>query len=100
HPVKEPVVNDDGSGSLVADIAARGVWQPQVTTLFDISVIDSDASFYLQKPPISVLKTTEKEKKLKYGADCESHHATFTPLCVTIDGLLALEMSRFIKHLS
>ena len=57
HPVKEPVVNDDGAGSLVADIA---VWQPQVTTLFDIRVIDSDAPSYLQKTPISVLKTAEK----------------------------------------
>ena len=72
HPIKEPIVNEDTSCALVADIAARGVWQPQVTTtLFDIRVVDSDAPSYLQKPPITVLKSAEREKKLKYNSDCE-----------------------------
>ena len=99
HPVKEPIV-DDGSCSLIADIAARGVWQPHVTTLFDIRVVYSDAPSYLiKKPPIMVLKTAEKEKS-KYGSDCKTRHATFTPIYLTIDGLLAPEMSQFITHLA
>ena len=99
HPVKEPIVNEDTSCALVADIAAKGVWQPQATTLSDIGVVDSDAPSYLQKPPITALKSAERENKLKYNSDCERRHASFTPLCVTIDGLLAPEMAQFVKHL-
>ena len=99
HQVKEPIVNEDTSCALVADIAARGVWQPQVTTLFDIRVF-SDAPSYLQKPTITVLKSAEREKKLKYNSDCERRHASFTPLCVTIDGVLTPEMAQFVKHLA
>ena len=46
------------------------------------------------------MRNIEKEKKSKYGSDCETRHATFTPLCLTIDGLLAPKMSQFIKHLA
>ena len=77
--VKEPVIRESTSDqeSLIGDISARGVWQPQATAVIDIRVIDSDAP-YLSKP---VLTTAEREKKLKYNAACESRHASFTPLC-------------------
>jgi hypothetical protein len=69
-------------------------------SLFDIRIIDSDAPSYLNKSPESVLRTAEAEKRSKYSQACERRHATFTPLCSTVDGLLAPEMSLFIKRLA
>ena len=44
--VKEPIVKDGTSSnppsdSLIADLGARGVWQPQTTALFDVKDIDT-----------------------------------------------------------
>ena len=39
--------------------------------LFDIRVVDTDAPSYDNRSPSEVLKTAEREKKLKYGASCE-----------------------------
>ena len=96
--VKEPVIREATSDqvSLIGDISARGVWQPQATAVFDIRVIDSDAPSYLSKPVESVLTTAEREK-LKYNAACEFRHASFTPLCTTVDGSIGTEMNDFIK---
>ena len=85
--MKEPLVRD-GSAShpptdtLVADLSIRGAWQPQVTALFDVRIVDTDAPSYLGKSPEAVLKAAEREKKNKYARACEDQHASFTPLCV------------------
>ena len=46
--VKEPIVKeaDESSGSpaLVADLSVRGVWVPQAEALFDVRVLDTDAT--------------------------------------------------------
>ena len=47
--MKEPglVVMTDEQGTLVADLAIRGVWQPQCESIFDIRVLrDTDALSY------------------------------------------------------
>ncbi len=46
NAVREPVVSgaDASNGALVADLSVRGVWQPQVDSLFDVRVVDTDAS--------------------------------------------------------
>ena len=101
---REPVIQDRSDDpqqeALVADIKARGVWQPQTTAIFDIRVIDSDAPSYLNISPQQVLKIAERDKKNKYSAACEKQHATFTTLCITVDGLLGDELQSFLKHLS
>jgi hypothetical protein len=101
---REPVIQDQSDNppqdALVADFKARGVWQPQATALFDVRVIDSDAPSYLNLSPSHVLKIAERDKKNKYNLACEGRHATFTPLCMTVDGLLGDECKSFLKHLS
>ena len=88
--MKEPLVRDGNAShpptdTLVADLSIRGAWQPQVTALFDVRIVDTDAPSYLGKSPEAVLKAAEREKKNK------DQHASFTPLCVSIDGLLGLK---------
>ena len=47
--VWEPLASDgDGSSpELIADLGVRGVWIPQAEALFDVTVVDVDASSYV-----------------------------------------------------
>ena len=83
HVVSEPVVRDtsvDGE-ALIADLGARGVWEPQAMALFDICVMDTNARSNLSHSPSAVLASAEAEKKRKYCDICNERRATFTPLC-------------------
>ena len=59
-----------------------GATESQTEALFDIRIVD-----------------TEVEKKHKYLQACQDRHATFTPLCVSVDGMLGSEAEFFIKRL-
>ena len=99
--VKEPVVNDGSAGAdtLIADMCVRGVWEAQTEALFDIRVIDTDARSYCTRSPKDVLGTAEGEKKHKYLQACQDRRATFTPLCVSVDGMLGSEAEFFVRRL-
>ena len=89
---KEPVVtepsSDSSGGGLIADIAVRGIWQRQSTALFDVCITDSNFPSYADTPTFDVFSA--KRKKRKYAAACELCHSSFTPLCLTIDGLMKM----------
>ena len=99
--ISEPVVRDAlvDSEALIADLGVRGVWEPQAIALFDIHVVDTDARSYLSHSPSTVLALAEAEKKRKYCDACTERHATFTPLCFSVDGLVGDEAACFLKHL-
>ena len=101
---KEPIVKeaDESSRSpaLVADLSVRGVWVPQAEALFDVRVVDTDAQSYLDRSPLDVLSIAESEKKRKYHQACLDRRALFTPLCISVDGLLGRETNVFIKRLA
>ena len=67
------------------------VWEPQTEALFDIRVVDTDARSYLARSLRDVLCSAEGEKKRKYLQACQNRRATFTPLCVSVDGMLGSE---------
>ena len=99
---REPIVKESSGvdeGTLVADLCVRGVWQPQCDALFDIRVVDTDAPSYSRQSPRSVLCSAESEKKKKYLQACHDRRADFTPLCVSIDGMLGAEAEFFLKRL-
>ena len=102
EPIKEPIVKEpivcDGSGSadsLIADLCVCGVWEPQTEALFDIRVVDTDARSYHARSPRDVLGSAEVEKKHKYLQACQDRRATFTLLCVSVDGMLGSEAEFF-----
>ena len=101
---REPVVKESDieneTPTLVADLAIRGVWLPQAEALFDVRVIDTDAQSYSNRSPRDVLKTAENEKKLKYSRAREDRRAQFTPICVSVDGVLGSEDDVFIKRIA
>ena len=72
---------------------------PQTEALFDIRVVDTDARSYCARSPKDVLGTAEGEKKRKYLQACQDRHATFTPLCVSVDGMLGSEAEFFVRRL-
>ena len=98
---REPVVQEasDDSPGLFADLAVRGVWTPQAEALFDVRVINTDAQSYLNKSPLDVITLAEEEKKAKYRLACEARRALFTPLCVSVDGLMGKEATAFVKRI-
>ena len=85
--VKEPLFEDDSLHhvGLRADVGIRGAC--------DIWVLDSDAPSYQSTPPARVLRNAEREKKPKYSYVCERQHASFTFLCITVDGIVGPKMS-------
>ena len=99
--VKELIVCDDSGSadSLIADLCVRGVWEPQTEALFDIRVVDTDSRSYRARSPHDVLGSAEVEKKHKYLQACQDRCATFTPLCVSVDGMLGSEAEFFVKRL-
>ena len=58
------------------------------------------ARSYLARSPCDVLCSAEGEKKRKYLQACHNQRATFTPLCVSVDGMLGSEAEFFVKRLS
>ena len=88
------------SPTLVADLFVRGVWVLQSKALFDIRIIDTDARSYLDRPPLDVLSAAESEKKKKYHHACSDRRALYTPLCISVDGLLGGEAAVFVKRIA
>jgi len=88
------------SDTLIADLCICGAWQPQTEALFNIRVIDTDARSYSACTPLVVLCSAEAEKKHNYSQACHDRRATFTPLCVSVDGVLGPETEFFVKRLS
>ena len=94
--VREPDISNDTPG-LVADLAIRGLWQPQTEALLDVRVVDTDAKSYCHRPVDQVIHSAEKEKKDKYVAAVEARRGTFTPFVVSVDGYVGQEGSRVLK---
>ena len=59
--------------------------------LFDIRVVDTDAPSYCCHTPPDALQSAELDKKKTYLQACQDRRAAFTPLCVSVDGLLGKE---------
>ena len=85
---------------IIADLCVRGAWEPQIEELLDIRVVDTDAQSYRAHTPRNVLSTAKGEKKHKYLQACQDRRATFTPLCVSVDGMLGSEGACFVKRMS
>ena len=65
---REPIVCEataDGScdATLIADLWIHSVWQPQVDAIFDVRVVDTDASSYWSRLPETVFCSAEVKKK-------------------------------------
>ena len=80
------------------DLGIKGVWQPQVEALFDVCVIDTDAPSHCHSN--AILESSSQEKKRMYKKAVEDRRGTFTPFVLSVDGLLHIEASHFLKHMA
>ena len=95
--VKEPVVQEANDAEGVPSLMARGVWQPQTMALFDVCVTDTNTPSYSQRVVSAILSSAEEEKKRKYSEAAALHRASFTPLVVSVDGVLGREANLLIS---
>ena len=102
--VKEPTLQEPSSTQstegLAADFAVRGVWQQQCTTMFDVQIVDTDSPSYFNESPLNVLTTAENENKRKSSKAYEARYCYFTPLCLSINGLMGGELNSLFQTLS
>ena len=82
------------------DVAVHGFFQRGVTTIFDITICDTDCLTYRNHSPESVLAGREKVKKRKHLAACLERRRTFTPLVFSVDGLRGSEATAASKQLA
>ena len=59
-----------------------------------------DAPSYLSLSLSQVLLSAEREKVLKYNDACQLKHASFFPICLTVDGLVGRETGALLKRLA
>lgn len=60
--VKEPI-NSENEPGLQGVLAVRGVWEAQRDVLFNIRVVDTNASSYVSQSVSTDLKNAEEKKK-------------------------------------
>ena len=104
HVIKEPVVREadvkNADGGLRLDLGIRGVWQPQVEALFDVKVVDTDAPSHRTRSPEAILESKAKEKKRVYEQAVVERRGNFTPIVLSVDGLLHREAEHFLKRMA
>ena len=49
---------------------------------------------------MAVLCSAECDKKKRYSQACLDRRATFTPLCVSVDGMMGQEATMFLKRIA
>ena len=100
---REPVIREnnpqDETPPLISDLFCRGVYDRQGAASFDIGVSDTDAISYQNRSPMSVLHSAEVEKRTKNIDACQERHMFFTPLVVSVDGMLAPEFASILRRI-
>lgn len=83
------------------DIHARGFWERQKSTFFDIRVCHPNADSYKDLTPEQVYRLHENEKKRMYERRVlEVEQASFTPLVFTTTGGMGRECLRYHSRLA
>ena len=83
------------------DVRAKGFWRDGQNAFFDVRVTNADNESQKNKPLKSVLRSHEKEKKTQYNARVmEVEQGTFTPIVLTVKGVIGPEGNRYHKTLA
>ena len=99
EPVTREYNPQDETPAIIADLFCRGVYVRQGGASFDIRVSDTCAVSYQNRMAMSVLHSAEVKKKTKFSDACQERHMSFTPLVVSVDGMLAPEFASFLRRI-
>ena len=107
EPVLQDITNEElNRGANKAndarlDIHARGFWEKQRSTFFDVRVCHPNAPTYKELELSKIYEMHEDEKKRKYAERVnEIEHGTFTPLIFTTTGGMSKECMTFHSRLA
>ena len=83
------------------DVRAKSFWRPGQNAYFDVRITNADSNSQRSRPVKSILKKHEQDKKREYNARVmEVEHGTFTPIVLSIKGVMGTECSIFHKALA
>ncbi len=108
HPLAvtdEPLIHPGRNDGTVAseergDVMVRGFWETGREAVFDVRITDADAPSQCQTSVEQLLRRHSKFKKDKYLRPCLEYRRHFTPLVFTVDGAMAPETAKAVRHLS
>ena len=103
EPVLQEITGEtlNNGANLACDIHARGFWERQKSTFFDIRVCHPNADSYKDLTPEQVYRLHENEKKRMYERRVlEVEQASFTPLVFTTTGGMGRECLRYHSRLA
>ena len=84
-----------------SDVRARGFWREGQHAFFDICVTNADCASQEDTSIKSVLRSHELKKKRKYNTRImEVEQGTFTPIVLTVKGVMGPEATRYHKILA
>ena len=97
----EPIVKEgDQEHGLRADWGARGFWEPQKMSLFDVCILNPDSDSLRGQALSTIFETRRNKKKASYSEAAEQRRATFTPFIATCNAVLDREAESYIKRLA
>ena len=83
------------------DLRAKGFWREGQNGFWDVKFTNAEADFQRHKSIKSVLKTSEQGKKRSYNTRVmEVEQGTFTPIILTVKGVMGPEGNRYHKTLA
>ena len=84
-----------------SDVRARGYWRPGQDFYYDLCITNADADSQKERTVAAILRSKETSKKSQYNQRImDVDHGTFTPLVLTIKGVMGHECEKFIKTLA
>ena len=83
-----------------ADLAIRGLWEPQEFAFIDVSVLDTDAKTFVKQKPMDALVQREEKKVAHYKNTVRLSNGTFSPFIVSADGLLAPQAQKVLNAIA
>ena len=107
EPPLQPVVgmtfrpSANTSNEARLDVRAKGFWRDGQNAFFDVKVTNAESDSLRHKTVKSVIQSSEKAKKTAYNTRViEVEQGTFTPIILTVKGVLGPEGSRYNKTLA
>ena len=80
---------------------AKGFWRDGKNAYFDVKVTNAEADYQRHRSVKAVLKSSETSKKTSYNVRVmEVEHGTFTPIILTVKGVMGPEANRYHKTLA
>ena len=101
--LSEPILQESKGDEVIglrADWSVRGFWEHQRVALFDICILNADATSMQNQSLKSIFQAQKQAKKHKYCEIAESRRASFTPIIASCEAIFDIEAEVYFKRLA